>query len=92
MHVLMLKDLESVNPSNIAKTKKCLAKIHNDIIYYTKYKRIKEIKLIAKTLKYFLSINSRDVYQNISCTYRHKQFMTEVTRLLSFCLKILETK
>jgi len=89
MHKKILEDLLSVNPSELVKTKKVLAKIYGEICFMLKVKNFVAIQQIANTLSYFLSINSKQNYYDSSIMYRSRRFLDEVRHLVQFCLKVV---
>lgn len=87
MHKAILKDLSTVDVSNIGLTKKTLGKIYLHIRYCSNKKDLRSVAQIGHTLSYFISTNSKQTYQNMSLAYRHKRFIQECSNLLNLCLE-----
>ena len=82
----LVDDLEEMDYEDNIVMRKVLGNIHNDIVYWSKNKKTKELVKLASFLRAFSSINSTGLYQNRP----KKKFITELLRLAKWSDSFLE--
>jgi len=82
----LVDDLEEMDYEDNKAMKKVLQNIHNDIVFWSKRRNVKELGKLASFLRSFSSINSNGLYQNRP----KKKFIAELLRLAKWSDSLME--